>query len=405
MNIKELNEAIAKALNESTDVVSFNDLDELEDYIRKEHDFPDNFVYNNACYTMDEYDMEGYTITYASCDNEQGIRVETPDNRYDKNTDYVTMDINIEEYKPFGLRKDINYLSIDGNNYGIIDSDKDGIVWSKATDCFSIAVYNKFAKEDYEDAWVDLGKRKNDNKYTVYIKNHGLFDTLPEEVNNKEEAIEVVKKYLLNKLDIKDENNAVVKVKTFNESLKPSKIDKKAMKEGTGIFHGETLAKVPKEEWVGKIITVPYDKADYEIVGLDDEDNMAVLKNIKTGETARMGYKGLQNPLGYMYYLQGTGIEESFKQTKSTKKAMKESVNSIDSIVNSVVIKVNDSFDGTVDKDDLIHEFADDYLGNFDDVIDLFKEIHFNRSDLYDEILRSVSEEIEDRVREKLSDI
>lgn len=231
MNIKELNEAIAKALNESTDVVSFNDLDELEDYIRKEHDFPDNFVYNNACYTMDEYDMEGYTITYASCDNEQGIRVETPDNRYDKNTDYVTMDINIEEYKPFGLRKDINYLSIDGNNYGIIDSDKDGIVWSKAADCFSIAVYNKFAKEDYEDAWVDLGKRKNDNKYTVYIKNHGLFDTLPEEVNNKEEAIEVVKKYLLNKLDIKDENNAVVKVKTFNESLKPSKTDKKAMKE------------------------------------------------------------------------------------------------------------------------------------------------------------------------------
>ena len=243
MNIKELNEAIAKALNESTDVVSFNDLDELEDYIRKEHDFPDNFVYNNACYTMDEYDMEGYTITYASCDNEQGIRVETPDNRYDKNTDYVTMDINIEEYKPFGLRKDINYLSIDGNNYGIIDSDKDGIVWSKAADCFSIAVYNKFAKEDYEDAWVDLGKRKNDNKYTVYIKNHGLFDTLPEEVNNKEEAIEVVKKYLLNKLDIKDENNAVVKVKTFNESLKPSKTKKTAIKEAVSVSDIDDLAK------------------------------------------------------------------------------------------------------------------------------------------------------------------
>ena len=100
-----------------------------------------------------------------------------------------------------------------------------------------------------------------------------------------------------------------------------------------------------------------------------------------------------------------SGIDESLKPSKTDKKAMKESVNSIDSIVNSVVIKVNDSFDGTVDKDDLIHEFADDYLGNFDDVIDLFKEIHFNRSDLYDEILRSVSEEIEDRVREKLSDI
>ena len=100
-----------------------------------------------------------------------------------------------------------------------------------------------------------------------------------------------------------------------------------------------------------------------------------------------------------------SNIDESLKPSKTDKKAMKESVNSIDSIVNSVVIKVNDSFDGTVDKDDLIHEFADDYLGNFDDVIDLFKEIHFNRSDLYDEILRSVSEEIEDRVREKLSDI
>lgn len=86
--------------------------------------------------------------------------------------------------------------------------------------------------------------------------------------------------------------------------------------------HGKTLANTPKEKWVGKIITVPYDNADYKIIKLDDEDEMAILKNIDSGEIAHMGYKGLKNPYGYMYYLKGTEIEESFNKKPVTEMDM-----------------------------------------------------------------------------------
>lgn len=216
MDIKQLNEELEKILNEDTNEIIFSSLDELEDYIRTKHSFPDDFIYNNAKYTMEEYDMEGKTLTYASCDNEQGIRVETPENRYNKNIDYSDMEIEIEEYEPFGLRDDIGYNSIDGNRYYIIDSGKEGLVWSKSSDSFIIDVYSKLDEYDRTGAMVDLGKTKKDNEYTIYIKHKGLYDTLPEKVKNQKEAIEVVKSYLINKLGIKNENNAVVEIKKYN---------------------------------------------------------------------------------------------------------------------------------------------------------------------------------------------
>ena len=73
--------------------------------------------------------------------------------------------------------------------------------------------------------------------------------------------------------------------------------------------HGKSLTNVPKEEWIGKIMTVPFD-GDYEIVELDDEDGMAIMKNVETDETCRMSYKFLINPNGYMAYIKGTEIEE-----------------------------------------------------------------------------------------------
>ena len=245
MNIKELNEAIDKALKEdgngllklSDNLINrltfgylgsedklprFNSLEDLEEFIKSTNSFPDNFFYQDALFTMDEYDMDGKYLSYGCPQLDKGITVRTPDGRYNYKGNYAELEMEIEESDGWSYRFDLTYY-------------------------------------------------------------------LPKEV------------YLA----------------LYNKS----ESSKKSIKEGTGIFHGKTLAKVPREEWIGKIITIPYDKADYEIVKLDDDANMAVLKNIETGETTRMGYKGLQNPYGYMYYLQGTGIEES---VDADKKSVKE---------------------------------------------------------------------------------
>ncbi len=216
MDIRQLNEALDRILNESESITTFSTLNDLENYIRKSHKFPDEFDYNNARYTMHEYDMEGKTITYVSCDNEQGIRVETPEGRYTKGIDYNEMEIEIEEYEPFSVRNDITYYSIDGDTYSVIDSDNEGIIWSKGSDSFSIEVWDKTDRWENRSAMVDLGKHKKDSVYTVYIMSRGTADTLPTKVKNVEQAIEIVKEYLTKKLNLKDINNVEVKIRHFD---------------------------------------------------------------------------------------------------------------------------------------------------------------------------------------------
>ena len=243
MDIKKLNEAIAKALNEDTFYDTFDALK-----IEIANDLDNGSLGNN------DFELEAHI---------EGIDIKD-------------------------LRKRFREIVLSG----IAECVREG---TNCMDAMEVLISKDSIKaEDFDDILEDL--------YNLFNKS----DDEIEEIRNGKELI----LYCNWSIEL-----------PLNESVKPVRTNKKVIKEGTGIFHGETLAKVPKEEWVGKIITVPYDKADYEIVELDDEDNMAVLKNIKTGETARMGYKGLQNPLGYMYYLQGTGIEESVID----KKVMKES--------------------------------------------------------------------------------
>lgn len=258
MNIRQLNETIKKALGESVENVQINSLDDLENYIRKNKSFPDDFDYNGAKYTMHEYDMEGKTITYVSCDNEQGISVETPEGRYTKGIDYNEMEIDIEEYEPFSVRNDITYYSIDGDTYSVMDSDKDGIVWSKSSDSFSIDVWNKTDRYENRGAMVYLGKHKKDSNYTIYITSRGLQETIDNKVKSKEEAIEVVKEWLAKKLNL-TVDKVDYEIKTFgksstkNESVsikedKETMTIQKALKEIEEYYSDDELAEMDEDE-------------------------------------------------------------------------------------------------------------------------------------------------------------
>lgn len=88
---------------------NFNSIEELESYIKKTNSFPDNFFYKGGLFTMDEYDMSGTTITYASPEIDMGLWVDTPDNRYDHKGNYKNMEISIEEESSPLYRNDITY--------------------------------------------------------------------------------------------------------------------------------------------------------------------------------------------------------------------------------------------------------------------------------------------------------
>jgi len=59
---------------------------------------------------MDEYDMSGTTITYASPEIDIGLEITTPDNRYDHKGNYKNMEISIEEESSPSYRNDITYF-------------------------------------------------------------------------------------------------------------------------------------------------------------------------------------------------------------------------------------------------------------------------------------------------------
>lgn len=132
MNIKELNEAIDKALKEdgngllklSDNLINrltfgylgsedklprFNSLEDLEEYIKSTNSFPDNFFYQDALFTMDEYDMDGKYLSYGCPQLDKGITVRTPDGRYNYKGNYAELEMEIEESDGWSYRFDLTY--------------------------------------------------------------------------------------------------------------------------------------------------------------------------------------------------------------------------------------------------------------------------------------------------------
>ena len=147
MDIKKLHEMISKALDEDnfllkvSDELSkrltfgcfypeteaklpkFNSLDALKKFIKDTNSFPDNFFYKGGLFTQDEYDMEGIYLTYASPELNIGIRVETPNNRYEHKGNYKALEINIEEDENPSFRFDLTYY-LPNEVYKKLNSDK-----------------------------------------------------------------------------------------------------------------------------------------------------------------------------------------------------------------------------------------------------------------------------------------
>ena len=64
----------------------------------------------------------------------------------------------------------------------------------------------------------------------------------------------------------------------------------------------KTLLNIPKEQWIGIIMTFPFE-ADYKIISLNDEEKMATLENIEIKEIAKVHYNILRNRVGVMCYI------------------------------------------------------------------------------------------------------
>ena len=132
MNIKELNEAIDKVLKEDGNgllklsdnlmnrltfgylgsenkLPRFNSLEDLEEYIKSTNSFPDNFFYQDALFTMDEYDMDGKYLSYGCPQLDKGITVRTPDGRYNYKGNYAELEMEIEESDGWSYRFDLTY--------------------------------------------------------------------------------------------------------------------------------------------------------------------------------------------------------------------------------------------------------------------------------------------------------
>ena len=82
----------------------YKNLKEFETAI-KINGCPDSVEVNNIIYTLQEYDLNGQTISYGNKRTETGFSVET-ENRYKDGFG----DAKIEEYNTWYLRNDIVYL-------------------------------------------------------------------------------------------------------------------------------------------------------------------------------------------------------------------------------------------------------------------------------------------------------
>ena len=132
MEIKELNETLAKLLREdskgllklSDNLVNrltfgylgsedklpcFNSLEDLEEYIKSTNSFPDIFFYQDALFTNDEYDMDGEYLSYGCPQLDKGIIVRTPDGRYNYKGNYAELEMEIEESDGWSYRFDLTY--------------------------------------------------------------------------------------------------------------------------------------------------------------------------------------------------------------------------------------------------------------------------------------------------------
>lgn len=132
MNIKELNEAIDKVLREdgngilklSDNLINrltfgylgsedklprFNSLEDLEEYIKSTNSFPDIFFYQDALFTVDEYDMDGEYLSYGCPQLDKGITVRTPNGRYNYKGNYAELEMEIEESDGWSYRFDLTY--------------------------------------------------------------------------------------------------------------------------------------------------------------------------------------------------------------------------------------------------------------------------------------------------------
>lgn len=240
MNIRELNEAIDKVLQEdgngllklSDNLINrltfgylgsedklprFNSLEDLEEYIKSTNSFPDIFFYQDALFTVDEYDMEGEYLSYGCPQLDKGITVRTPDGRYNYKGNYAELEMEIEESDGWSYRFDLTYY-LPKEIY--------------------MALYNKFDKESMKEDYSEL---KNDKSLDVYRK------ILNDNVKIDDYVFQD-KKHVLVKfhnvtpkdrkqviiLDDKFEerlNKTYDKCRKVNESLKQTKSSKKSMKE------------------------------------------------------------------------------------------------------------------------------------------------------------------------------
>lgn len=132
MDIKELNETLAKLIREDSNgllklsdnlvnrltfgylgsedkLPRFNSLEDLEEYIKSTNSFPDNFFYQDALFTNDEYDMDGKYLSYGCPQLDKGIIVRTPDGRYNYKGNYDELEMEIEESDGWSYRFDLTY--------------------------------------------------------------------------------------------------------------------------------------------------------------------------------------------------------------------------------------------------------------------------------------------------------